>query len=116
MKKPIEPIDADWDFKIACIDGKSGYKHFPPPKAVKRTLRKNRPWEYCYIIIRWEDTDDNGYDYCFFKYDQFSIEAWQTQVNFYDWVYDGEWEIVADGVFNDHKEFSKVYNEVVKGG
>lgn len=98
------PIDADWEFKVCSVDG-SGYKAYPPIKG-KRTIKK--PWKFCYCIICWEDDEDIGRDYCIFSYDEFSVEAWQTQVNYYNWVYEGRWEVVADGTFDAKDELNAI--------
>jgi hypothetical protein len=114
----IDAIDRDWDTRIISIDGEVGYKCFQRPVGgKKRTLRKNRAWEFCYAIVKWQDPqnkDDNGYDYFCMKYDDFCLEEWQEWVNFADCIFDEEWEVVCDGVCDDIKEFNKLWREHIQ--
>jgi hypothetical protein len=108
------PIDASWQMRIISVDGNVGYKCFQRPVCKKRTLKKNRAWEFCYAIVKWQDLqnkDDNGYDYFCMKYDDFCVEEWSEVMNFFDCIFDGEWEVVCDGVCNDMKEFNEVWKK-----
>lgn len=93
----IEPIDKDWQFQIACIDGVSGFK-IAPKHPVKRTAKKNRPWEYCFCIIKWWDDDgQEQLDKAIWTYDEFNQDCVIEMFNRWDWLY-GRWKILTQGV------------------
>jgi hypothetical protein len=103
----ILPIDANWKFQVCSVDG-SGFK-VAPPRQLKKTYYKNKGWRYAYVIIRWLDEDNEWkHNYRWWVYDMFSQDSWIECCNMWDWLYDGEWCVIEDGVTDDHKEVSAV--------
>jgi hypothetical protein len=98
----IRPIDEKWKFQVCSVD-RSGFK-IAPPQQIKRTYYKNRPWKYCVVIIKWWDGEMEGYERCIFLYDCFSVERWVEKMNYYDWLYAHQWEVIHEMVTNDHEE------------